>query len=80
MASGARRKCLLYRPLWGQSPLLANKKEALFRELLFCMKLDSFLFSEIRICSSGKRSKHRPDLRPDQRQLRMHIQHGAVRS
>ena len=57
-----------------------KKRSPLSRASSLFMKLDSLFFSEIRICSSGKRSKHRPDLRPCQRQLQMHIQHGAVRS
>ncbi len=58
----------------------SKKRSPLSRASFLFMKPDSIFFSEIRICSSGKRSKHRPDLHPCQRQLRMHIQHGAERS
>ena len=57
-----------------------KKRSPLSRASFLFMKLYSLFFSEIRICSSGKRSKHRPDLLHLQRQHRMHIQHGAERS
>ena len=57
-----------------------KKRSPLSRASSLFMKLDSLLFSEIRICSSGKRSMHRPDLLRLQRLHRMRIQHGAERS
>ena len=57
-----------------------KKRSPLSRASSLFMKLDSIFFSEIRICSSGKRSKRRPDLHPGQHQLRIRIQRGGIRS
>ena len=59
-----------------------KKRSPLSRASSLFMKLDSLFFSEIRICSSGKRSMRPGSYRyqPFRYLHRMHIQHGAVRS
>ena len=57
-----------------------KRRSPLSRASSLFMKLYSLFFSEIRICSSGKRSMHHPDQLRRQRLHRMHIQRGGKRS